>query len=84
MCARSGPDALLRRLLGDDTPIEQHVTGRWPQQASDEAHERRLAGTVRTNDGVPLAAPQREIEPLEHDEPAECHVQVAGLEDWRV
>ena len=29
---------------------------------------------------MPLAAPEREIEPVEHDEPAEGHVQVAGLQ----
>src|SRR5262249_11940020 len=75
----AGFHALLRRSVRDHTAVEHHVTPARPQQPGDEAHKGRLAGAVRTDDGVPLAASQGKIQILEDNKTAERHAQVARL-----
>ena len=80
-------DALLRDCVrgqaGDVLAVEHDAAAGRPQHAGQAIEERALAGAVRTDDGVHLAARDFEIDVGQRGQAAESDGQHFGLEDRR-
>ena len=51
-----------------------------PVEAAQDVEERRLAGAVRSDEAVDAPRRQRQVAVGERDDPAEAHLEAAGLE----
>src|SRR5258706_5033392 len=71
---------LLRRRRRHVTALEQQLAPGGLQQARHQVDEGALAGAIRSDDGMPLAATHGEVELVEDLQSAEGHPEIAGLE----
>jgi hypothetical protein len=60
------PEPLATREAVGRLAVQERRAGARPFEAEEDAHERRLASSVRTRDGNELAFPEREVDILEH------------------
>ena len=88
----AGLHPLLRRVVGDDAPVEEDIAGFRRQQAGDQADECGLARAVRPDDGMALAPARAKFRQSKTTRPpkAMCrsrvssdHVAGAGIRSLR-
>ena len=72
--ARAGP-------ARERAALEEDLASRGRKEARERAHERRLAGRVRPDEGEALARQKREVHAPQHAPAAAVDAESAGVED---
>jgi hypothetical protein len=69
-------------MLGEvDQPVEEHLALVGPRLAGDDVHHRRLAGTIRPDDGAHLALVEHQRQIVDGAEPVEGDRDAVEIED---